>query len=97
MTGLSQIKQGRDVMHLTGLGYVGIRTAALDDWAIYGTRLLGMQIVDRSAKQLSLRMDDRRQRVIVSDDGGKASASTAGRSPTAPRSIGSPPGSSAIA
>jgi 2,3-dihydroxybiphenyl 1,2-dioxygenase len=58
-------------MELTGLGYVGVRAKTLDDWAGYGTRLLGMQIVDRSAKTLALRMDDRRQRVLVSEDGGK--------------------------
>lgn len=57
-------------MHPTALGYIGVRTRSLDDWQAYGTRLLGMQIADRSAKTLALRMDDRRQRLLVVEDGG---------------------------
>ncbi|MGH6676694.1 MAG: VOC family protein, partial [Xanthobacteraceae bacterium] len=49
-------------MNLNALGYVGIRTRNLDDWAAYGTRFLGMQLVDRSRGTLALRMDDRKQR-----------------------------------
>ena len=57
-------------MRLEALGYVGIRTKNLDDWSAYGTRFLGMQLVDQSRGTLALRMDDRKQRVIVhSDDG----------------------------
>jgi 2,3-dihydroxybiphenyl 1,2-dioxygenase len=56
---------------LQSLGYVGLRAGNTDDWLAYGTRLLGMQIVDKSAKTLALRMDDRKQRVIVSADGGE--------------------------
>jgi 2,3-dihydroxybiphenyl 1,2-dioxygenase len=52
-------------MNLNALGYVGIRTKSLDDWAEYGTRFLGMQLVDKSRGTLALRMDDRKQRVIV--------------------------------
>src|SRR5271156_6637031 len=52
-------------MNLDALGYVGIRTKHLDDWAEYGTRFLGMQLVDKSRGTLALRMDDRKQRVIV--------------------------------
>src|ERR1700731_188499 len=55
-------------MHLNALGYVGIRTKNLEDWAAYGTRFLGMQLVDRSRGTLALRMDDRKQRVIVHAD-----------------------------
>ncbi len=57
-------------MQVTGLGYVGVRTKALEDWAAYGTRLLGMQLVDKSRKSLAFRMDDRKQRVIVAEDDG---------------------------
>jgi 2,3-dihydroxybiphenyl 1,2-dioxygenase len=53
-------------MALTALGYVGIGSDKLDDWSTYATRFLGMQLVDKSAKSLALRMDDRKQRVIVS-------------------------------
>ena len=55
-------------MNLNALGYVGIRTANLDDWTTYGTRFLGMQLVDKSRGSLALRMDDRKQRVIVHSD-----------------------------
>src|ERR1700739_4168010 len=55
-------------MHLNALGYVGIRTRNLDDWTAYGTRFLGMQLVDQSRGTLALRMDDRKQRVIVHTD-----------------------------
>jgi 2,3-dihydroxybiphenyl 1,2-dioxygenase len=55
-------------MNLNALGYVGIRTKNLDDWADYGTRFLGMQLVDKSRGTLALRMDDRKQRVIVHSD-----------------------------
>jgi 2,3-dihydroxybiphenyl 1,2-dioxygenase len=58
-------------MALQALGYVGVRAKNLDDWVSYGTRFLGMQMVDRSAKKLALRMDDRKQRVIVNADGGE--------------------------
>jgi 2,3-dihydroxybiphenyl 1,2-dioxygenase len=52
-------------MNLTALGYCGIRSKNLDDWADYGTRFLGMQLVDKSRGILALRMDDRKQRVII--------------------------------
>jgi 2,3-dihydroxybiphenyl 1,2-dioxygenase len=55
-------------MQLAALGYVGIRTADLDHWATYATRFLGMQLVERREGRLSLRMDDRKQRVIVDTD-----------------------------
>src|SRR5271154_426073 len=55
-------------MNLNALGYVGIRTKNLDDWADYGTRFLGMQLVDKSRGTLALRMDDKKQRVIVHSD-----------------------------
>src|SRR5499427_4985002 len=55
-------------MNLNALGYVGIRTRNLEDWAAYGTRFLGMQLVDRSRGTLALRMDDRKQRIVVHTD-----------------------------
>src|SRR3984885_1465082 len=55
-------------MNLNALGYVGIRSKNLDDWADYGTRFLGMQVVDKSRGTLALRMDDRKQRVIIHSD-----------------------------
>src|SRR5438552_15313467 len=58
----------RAIMNLNALGYVGIRTRNLEDWASYGTRFLGMQLVDQSRGTLALRMDDRKQRIIVHTD-----------------------------
>jgi 2,3-dihydroxybiphenyl 1,2-dioxygenase len=55
-------------MALEALGYVGIRSQDLEGWAGYATRFLGMQLVDKSSTSLSLRMDDRKQRVIVNAD-----------------------------
>src|SRR5262249_15182915 len=61
-------------MDIQGLGYVGIRAKALEDWKSFGTQFLGMQLVERSSKGLALRMDDRKQRVVVSEDGGEGVA-----------------------
>jgi len=55
-------------MRIEALGYVGIRSKNLEDWGAYATRFLGMQLVDRTSNMLSLRMDDRKQRVIVNAD-----------------------------
>jgi 2,3-dihydroxybiphenyl 1,2-dioxygenase len=57
-------------MTVQALGYVGIRAKGLDDWASYGTRLLGLQRIDKSRSTLAFRMDDRKQRIIVDADGG---------------------------
>src|SRR5947209_12953352 len=56
------------IIVLQALGYVGISSSNLENWADYATRFLGMQLVDKSRTTLSLRMDDRRQRVIVNAD-----------------------------
>src|SRR4029453_6744399 len=57
-------------MDIQGLGYVGIHAKSLEDWTSFGTRFLGMQLADKSSKSLALRMDDRKQRVVVNEDGG---------------------------
>jgi 2,3-dihydroxybiphenyl 1,2-dioxygenase len=61
-------------MSIQGLGYVGVRANSLEDWAQFGANFLGMQLTDRSRKTLALRMDDRRQRMIVAEDGGEGVA-----------------------
>src|ERR1700692_1163752 len=53
------------------LGYVGVRAKDLADWASYGSGLLGLQRIDKSRSTLAFRMDDRKQRIIVSADGGE--------------------------
>jgi 2,3-dihydroxybiphenyl 1,2-dioxygenase len=55
-------------MALEALGYVGIRSNKLEDWGAYATRFLGMQLVEETGSTLTLRMDDRKQRVIVNAD-----------------------------
>jgi len=55
-------------MALESLGYFGVRTRNLDDWALFGQRLLGLELVDRSRRTMTFRMDDRRQRIVVHED-----------------------------
>lgn len=56
-------------MNIQALGYIGVTAQGLDDWSQFGTRFLGMQAVDRTARRMALRMDDRKQRLIVEDAG----------------------------
>ena len=62
------------VMAIQALGYLGIRSDKLDDWSGFAGRLLGMQEVDRGGKALAFRMDDRKQRLVVSDEPGETLA-----------------------
>ena len=55
-------------MNLQTLGYIGVRAKNIDDWATYGSRFLGMQLVDKSAATLAFRMDDKKQRFVVNAD-----------------------------
>ena len=55
---------------ITALGYIGIRSDRLADWSTFASGLLGMQRIDRAGKQCAFRMDDRHQRLIVSDEPG---------------------------
>src|ERR1700692_2274746 len=52
-------------MPLQGLGYAGFGSAALDDWRQFGTGLVGLQAVERSASLLAFRMDDRKQCIVI--------------------------------
>lgn len=56
-------------MRPIALGYILASTADLSEWSAYATSQLGLQQVDRSSKTLAFRMDDRKQRVIVQQDG----------------------------
>ncbi len=55
-------------MPLDSLGYFGVRARNLDDWTSFGEKFLGLQLIDRSSKTLTFRMDDRRQRIVVHED-----------------------------
>jgi 2,3-dihydroxybiphenyl 1,2-dioxygenase len=61
-------------MAVTALGYIGVRSDRLDDWADFAGKLLGMQKIDRGPGALAFRMDDRSQRLIVSDEPGETLA-----------------------
>jgi 2,3-dihydroxybiphenyl 1,2-dioxygenase len=58
-------ESGRRVMPVQALGYAGFGSAALDDWRQFGTALVGLQAVERSASLLAFRMDDRKQRIVI--------------------------------
>ncbi len=57
-------------MSIQSLGYIGIRSDRLSDWADFSTNQLGMSQLDAAGKNLAFRMDDRRQRLIVTDEPG---------------------------
>ena len=57
-------------MPINALGYLGIRSDRLDDWSDFAGRLLGMQQIDRAGRAMAFRMDDRKQRLVVSNEPG---------------------------
>ena len=60
-------------MHINSLGQVEIRTAKLDEWAEFGPKYLGLQLVERSDAGLMFRMDERKQRLMLTrDDAGES-------------------------
>src|ERR1700688_4796041 len=58
-------RSGRRTMPLQALGYAGFGSSSLDDWRQFGTGLVGLQAVERSASVLAFRMDDRKQRIVI--------------------------------
>src|SRR4051812_38589362 len=52
-------------MEISALGYAGIAAGNLADWSAFATGLLGMQAAETSRSTLALRMDERRQRLIL--------------------------------
>ncbi len=61
-------------MAIVALAYLGVRAPDLSDWSSFATTRLGMQQVDRGGGHVSFRMDDRAQRLMVSEQGGSAFA-----------------------
>lgn len=49
-------------------GYASLRSDKIDDWAEYGPKFLGLQLVERTSSALKFRMDDRKQRIVVSSE-----------------------------
>ncbi len=58
----------------TALGYLGIGSARLDEWSAYAAGLLGMQLADRGGAVRTFRMDDRKQRLVVTGEAGEGLA-----------------------
>jgi 2,3-dihydroxybiphenyl 1,2-dioxygenase len=67
-----------DGMTLLSLGYIGVRSRRLEDWQGFATGLLGMQLVDAAGGVRAFRMDDRRQRLLVTHDADDAPGDIAG-------------------
>lgn len=57
-------------MAINALAYLGIRSDKLEDWSDFAGRILGMQKIDRGSTALAFRMDDRMQRLLVSNEPG---------------------------
>lgn len=57
-------------MAIVALGYLGVQSAKIDDWANFAGGLLGMQILDRTDGALGFRMDDQEQRLFITGDAG---------------------------
>ena len=57
-------------MRPQALGYLGVNAWSLEDWAAYATGLAGMQVGERASRTMALRMDDRKQRLVVHENGG---------------------------
>lgn len=57
-------------MGIHSLGYIGIRSSRLDDWSRFSIDQLGMDLLDGAGKNRSFRMDDHKQRFVVSDEPG---------------------------
>lgn len=61
-------------MPITALAYLGVRSDRIDDWGYFASKILGMQLADRGGRQMTMRMDDQTQRLVVSDEPGETLA-----------------------
>ena len=52
-------------MLLKALGYIGVQSTKTEEWDHFATNLMGMQKVDAGGKMSAFRMDDRKQRLVV--------------------------------
>lgn len=57
-------------MGIAALAYLGVHSDKLEDWSDFSQNLLGMQQIDRGAGSRSFRMDDRKQRLVISGEKG---------------------------
>ena len=61
-------------MAIKALGYLGIRSDRLEDWSSFASKLLGMQKIERGGKEVAFRMDNLKQRLLVSKETGDSLA-----------------------
>jgi 2,3-dihydroxybiphenyl 1,2-dioxygenase len=52
---------------IASLGYLLVASDELDAWKKFAGPSLGMQVIDKSSRTVAFRMDDRAQRVIITD------------------------------
>lgn len=52
-------------MSIERLGYIGLNSERIEEWAAFGSRFLGLQIAEQTRDLVRFRMDDRKQRIIV--------------------------------
>jgi 2,3-dihydroxybiphenyl 1,2-dioxygenase len=58
-------------MSVQAFGYIGIRARGLENWSSFAAGTLGLQQVDRSRSSIAFRMDDRKQRIMVTEGAGE--------------------------
>ncbi|MFV1564788.1 MULTISPECIES: VOC family protein [Phaeobacter] len=61
-------------MPIQSLGYLGVRSDRTEEWKHFAGKVLAMQLADFGGRQLSFRMDDFVQRLVVSDEPGETLA-----------------------
>ena len=61
-------------MAIQSLCYLGVRSDRIDDWKYFANKILAMQLGDQGGRQLTFRMDDLVQRLVISDEPGETLA-----------------------
>jgi len=61
-------------MAICALGYLGVRSNQTDQWNHFASGLLGLQQVDKGGNTIAFRMDDHKQRFVVTDEAGDSLA-----------------------
>lgn len=61
-------------MAICALGYLGVRSSQTEQWSHFASKLLGLQKVDKGGNTVAFRMDDYKQRLVVTDEAGDSLA-----------------------
>ncbi|MBX2837504.1 MAG: VOC family protein [Gammaproteobacteria bacterium] len=61
-------------MAICALGYLGVKSNQTDEWSRFASNLLGFQQVDNGGNTVAFRMDDYKQRFVVTDESGDSLA-----------------------